>query len=542
MNFFSQLIEAIGAGRLVLIGSIAIGVVVFFVFLTSRLTAPQMALLYADLELTDSGRIVSELEASNIPYQIRGSGAQIMVPRNQVQRLRMSLAQEGLPQGGSIGFEIFDRSDALGTTNFVQNINFVRALEGELARTIRSIDKVAAARVHLVLPRRELFSRETQDPSASIILRTIGASQLDKNQVAPIQHLVAAAVPKLSPTRISIVDDKGNLLARGTGEEDASGVNASLADFQSAYESRLRQSVETLLERTVGIGKARASISADIDFDRVTTKDETYDPDGQVVRSTQTIEESSSTIDSEGQAPVSIGTNLPEAQAGQDASNQSVAENARTEETVNFEISRTDRTQVHETGLVRRLSVAVLVDGTYTTGTDGARTYNPRGAEELEQLAALVRSTVGFDQSRGDSVDVVNMQFAVIEVEDFGDSEPAFLGLGKADYFKVAEFMVFIVVSMLVILLVVRPIVSRALAVAPSEAALAEGMGELEMGDMAALEGPDDDEQSEEDMLIDMAQVEGQVKASTVKKIGEIVDKHPDEALSIIRSWLYQDV
>ncbi len=169
MNFFSQLIEAIGAGRLVLIGSIAIGVVVFFVFLTSRLTAPQMALLYADLELTDSGRIVSELEASNIPYQIRGSGAQIMVPRNQVQRLRMSLAQEGLPQGGSIGFEIFDRSDALGTTNFVQNINFVRALEGELARTIRSIDKVAAARVHLVLPRRELFSRETQDPSASII-------------------------------------------------------------------------------------------------------------------------------------------------------------------------------------------------------------------------------------------------------------------------------------------------------------------------------------------------------------------------------------
>ena len=542
MNFFSQLIEAIGAGRLLLIGSIAIGAVVFFVFLTARLTAPQMALLYADLELTDSGRIVSELEAANIPYAIKANGAQIMVPRNQVQRLRMSLAQEGLPQGGSIGFEIFDRGDALGTTNFVQNINFVRALEGELSRTIRSLDKVAAARVHLVLPRRELFSRETREPSASIILRTIGASQLDKNQVAAIQHLVAAAVPKLSPTRISIVDDKGNLLARGTGEEDAGGVNSTLADFQASYESRLQQSVEALLERTVGIGKARASISADIDFDRVTTNDETYDPDGQVVRSTQTIEESSSTIDSEGQAPVSVGTNLPEAQAGAESSNQSVSENARTEETVNFEISRTNRTQVHETGAIRRLSVAVLVDGNYTVAEDGTRTYNPRNDEELQQLATLVRSTVGFDQARGDVVEVVNMQFAAIEIDDFGDAEPAFLGLGKADYFKVAEFMVFIIVSILVILLVVRPIISRALSVGAPDAALADGMGEIEMGDMAALEGPDDDEPSEEDTLIDMAQVEGQVKASTVKKIGEIVDKHPDEALSIIRSWLYQDV
>ena len=541
MNLFSQLIGAVGAGRMVLIGSIAIGLIVFFAFLTARLTAPQMALLYADLDLGDSSRIVAELESANIPYQIRANGALLMVPREQVQRLRMSLAQEGLPQGGSMGFEIFDRSDALGTTNFVQNINFVRALEGELARTIRSLDKVAAARVHLVLPRRELFSRESRDPSASIILRTIGAAQLDKGQVASIQHLVAAAVPKLSPTRISIVDDKGNLLARGTGEDDASGGNASLSDFQTSYESRLQQSVEALLERTVGIGKVRATITADMDFDRVTTSDETFDPDGQVVRSTQTIEESSSSIESDGQEPVSVGTNLPEAQAAQGAGAQSVTENARSEETVNFEISRTNRTQVHETGVVRRLSVAVLVDGTYTVAQDGTRTYNPRSDEELEQLASLVRSSVGFDQARGDSVEVINMQFAAIEIEDFGDAETAFLGLGKADYFKIAEFLVFIIVFVLVILLVVRPIVSRSMTIGAPEGALAEGLGEFDM-ETPALEGPNEEVAPVEDGMMDMAQVDGKVKASAVKKVGEIVDKHPDEALSIIRSWLYENV
>ena len=538
MNFFRQLIGSLGAGRVLMMGGIAVGVIAFFVFLTSRLTAPDMGLLYADLAMEDSSRMVAKLESMNVPYQIRGNGNQIMVPRDQVLRLRMTMAQEGLPQGGSVGYEIFDQTNALGQTSFVQNLNYVRALEGELARTIRSIGRISAARVHLVLPRRELFGRDTREPSASIILRTSG--QLERGQIAAIQHLVAAAVPKLAASRVSIVDDKGNLLARGGDAEGAGAANTGLTEYQSAVENRMKRAVEELIERTVGAGKVRATVAAEIDFDRVTTNDEVYDPDSQVVRSTQTIEEQSQSTDSDGNTPVTVGTNLPEAQVPQEGGVKSSANNRRTEETVNFEISKTNRTKVHETGVIRRLSVAVLVDGVYTTAADGARTYTPRGDEELQRYAALVRSTIGFSQQRGDTVEVVNMPFAAPEAIE--EPPPPFLGLAKADYLKVGEFFVFIIIALLVLLFVVRPIISRSFKVAQASeeaVASAEGVQEVQAQQRAQLEAQRKAE--EEEMLVNMAQVEGRVKASTVKKIGDIVDKHPDEALSIIRSWLYQE-
>ena len=539
MNVFRQLIGSLGAGRVLMMGGIAVGVIAFFIFLTSRLTAPDMGLLYADLAMEDSSRMVAKLESMNVPYQIRGNGNQIMVPRDQVLRLRMTMAQEGLPQGGSVGYEIFDQTNALGQTSFVQNLNYVRALEGELSRTIRSLGRISAARVHLVLPRRELFGRDTREPSASIILRTSG--QLERGQIAAIQHLVAAAVPKLATSRVSIVDDKGNLLARGGDGEGAGAANTGLTEYQSAIENRMKRAVEELIERTVGAGKVRATVSAEIDFDRVTTNDEVYDPDSQVVRSTQTIEEQSQSTDSDGNTPVTVGTNLPEAQAPQDASGvKSSSNNRRTEETVNFEISKTNRTKVHETGVIRRLSVAVLVDGVYTRGADGAQTYTPRGEEELQRYVALVRSTVGFNQQRGDTVEVVNMPFSAPEAIE--EPPPPFLGLAKADYLKIGEFFVFIIIALLVLLFVVRPIISRSFKVAQASEeglASAEGVQEVEAQQRAQLEAQRKAE--EEEMLVNMAQVEGRVKASTVKKIGDIVDKHPDEALSIIRSWLYQE-
>ena len=538
MNVFRQLIGSLGAGRVLMMGGIAVGVIAFFIFLTSRLTAPDMGLLYADLAMEDSSRMVAKLESMNVPYQIRGNGNQIMVPRDQVLRLRMTMAQEGLPQGGSVGYEIFDQTNALGQTSFVQNLNYVRALEGELSRTIRSLGRISAARVHLVLPRRELFGRDTREPSASIILRTSG--QLERGQIAAIQHLVAAAVPKLATSRVSIVDDKGNLLARGGDGEGAGGANTGLTEYQSAIENRMKRAVEELIERTVGAGKVRATVAAEIDFDRVTTNDEVYDPDSQVVRSTQTIEEQSQSTDSDGNTPVTVGTNLPEAQAPQDGGVKSSSNNRRTEETVNFEISKTNRTKVHETGVIRRLSVAVLVDGVYTRGADGAQTYTPRGEEELQRYVALVRSTVGFNQQRGDTVEVVNMPFSAPEAIE--EPPPPFLGLAKADYLKIGEFFVFIIIALLVLLFVVRPIISRSFKVAQASeeaVASAEGVQEVEAQQRAQLEAQRKAE--EEEMLVNMAQVEGRVKASTVKKIGDIVDKHPDEALSIIRSWLYQE-
>src|SRR5690606_37108029 len=252
-----ETLKGLGPARLGTMAAVAAGIIAFFIYLTSRLASPEMALLYGELSTQDSGQIISRLEQMNVPYRIGEDGSQIYVPADQVGRSRMVMAEEGLPSGASIGYEIFDRSEGLGTTNFVQNINHVRALEGELARTIRSIGSVKQARVHLVLPRRELFSRERQEPSASIILM-VGSGGLDRQQVTSIQHLVAAAVPGLKPAMVSIVDDKGNLLARGTEDGTLSPTASRAEEQRIAHETRLVRTIEELLGRSLGPGNVRA--------------------------------------------------------------------------------------------------------------------------------------------------------------------------------------------------------------------------------------------------------------------------------------------
>ena len=212
MNSLSDTLRSLGPARLGIILTVAASTIAFFIYLTSRLSTPDMALLYADLDVQDSGQIVSRLEQMEVSYKLARDGSQIHVPSDQVGRMRVAMAEDGLPSGGSIGYEIFDRSEGLGTTKFVQNVNHLRALEGELSRTIRSIARVKQARVHLVLPERRLFTRDRQEPTASIMIITQGAQRLEKRQVLAIQHLVAAAVPGLKPAMISIVDNKGALL------------------------------------------------------------------------------------------------------------------------------------------------------------------------------------------------------------------------------------------------------------------------------------------------------------------------------------------
>ena len=528
--------------------------IAFLFFITTRITAPNMEVLYRGLAIEDSGQIVSKLEAMNVPYELRGNGAEILVPSNEMLRLRVTLAQEGLPAGGSVGYELFDRGQALGTTSFVQNLNRVRALEGELARTIRSIDRVAAARVHLVLPKRRVFSREKTQPTASIILKMRGNTRLDKSQVMAIQHLVAAAVPGLEPNRISIVDGRGTLLARGGGQSGGAQGTSTLEEMRMSTEQRLERAIEELLQRAVGLGNVRAEVTADIDFDRTTLKSEEYDPEGQVVRSTQTIEEKAEAADREAQEPVSVAGNLPNAETGDLGAAGSSSSNSRIEETVNYEISKKVETRVHETGTIRRLSVAVLVNGKLTVKEDGTRSYDPRSKEELDQLAALVRSAIGFDEKRGDTVEVVNMQFT--ELADIPEQidGPSLLGLTKNDYFRIAELLVLTVVGILVLLLVVRPLVSRGLSIAAEAVAHSNAAEQLPgIEDAGALIGTDGEVAAqlpagesasapdEPESLIDLDRIEGQVKASSVKKIGELVDKHPTETVSILRNWLYQD-
>lgn len=535
--------------RLAAMAGVGIGVLAFFIYLTSRMASPQMELLYGDLDLSDANQIVQRLQTDKVPYELRREGSEIWVPKDRKLEMRVRMAEHSLPGGGSVnmGYEVFDKSDALGSTSFMQNVNLVRALEGELARTIRTVDKVRSARVHLVTAKREMFSRETQEPSASVILTMQGNARLNAAQVRGIQHLIASAVPKLRPSRISIVDDKGTLLARGF-DNDADMLAATAEEMRLNTESRLARTVEEMLERSLGPGRVRAEVSAEMDFDRIATTQELYDPNGQVVRSQVTVEENSNSNDSETPS-VSVAQNLPDTSINGAGGRSSSAQN-RTQETVNFEISKTVRNHVKEMGIVKRLSVAVLVDGLHTTAPDGAKTYEARTAQELEQIAALVRSAVGYDANRGDVVEVINMRFAALDDGAAGDEVEKIFGFERDFVEKVASNLGLSIVAILFLLLVLKPLVSRAV-----ESMSAGGVpdGRRLLADQSAappaLTGPAAvpvpglalPEEAELDELIDLDKVEGRVKASSIRKIGEIVEKHPEEALSIIRNWMYQE-
>ena len=560
MNGLMQSLARLGAGRLAAIAGVGVAMVAFFIFLTSRLATPSMSLLFADLDLKDSGQIVQKLDAMNVPYLLKGDGAQILVPGDQVAKLRMTMAEQGLPRGGSIGYEIFDKSESFGASSFAQNINQLRALEGELARTIGSLGPVVSARVHLVLPRRDLFARDNQEASASIVVKLRGGDRLNKGQVAAIRNLVASAVPSLKPGRVSIVDTAGNLLARGDGEQDNAGSGAGAEELRVNYESRIARSVEELLERTLGPGKVRVDVHADIDFDRVTTNSETFNPDGQVVRSTQNVAQNDDSTTGSDQ-PVTVSNNLPGNQQQQQAAAGNAARNkaAHSEETVNYEISKTVRSQVHEAGDVKRLSVAVLVDGNYENKPDGSKTYAPRTPDEMKQITALVRSAIGFDEKRGDSLEVANLRFATPDEPGAAPAPPTILGFERAEVFRMGETLVIAVVALLVILLVVRPVLFRLLegggASAGAETAglLPEpaysgapqlppppGMSNAGASGTSVVPTQMPRPQTPVEQMIDIGQVEGRVAASSIRKIGEIVDKHPEEAVAIVRSWMYQ--
>lgn len=563
MNTFFDTLKRLGPARLAMLGGVAAALLAFFIYLIGRMSQPDMELLYSDLQSQDSSQIVSELDAQGVPYQLSADGGSISVPGSDVARMRLAMAEQGLPNGGSMGYEIFDEGESLGTSNFVQNINHVRALEGELARTIQTIGKVKSVRVHLVLPKRELFSRDRNEAKASIVLALEGNGWLGKEQVRSIQQLVASAIPRMDASSVSVIDSQGNLLASTNDDGGAGGLSGSAEERRLSMENRLAQSVQQLLERSVGIGNVRVEVAADMNYDRITENSEIYDPDGQVVRSTQVVEEMMQ--DNEGgQDEVTVGNNLPDADLGGEGAAGASSTSNRTEETTNYEISRTTRTHVQEGGDVERLSVAVLVNDVQTTNAEGETVSEPRNQEELDRLAALARSAVGFNPDRGDSFEIASMQFA--DVMPYGGVESeSLLGMERGQLMKIAEVLVLGVIAVLVLLLIVRPLVMRLLAPEGGSGGGMQGTPALAGGQQhAALTGPNlqdpnllaspqgenygnlpvpgrQSSEEEDEMMMNMSQVEGQIKASTIRKVSDLVDKHPQETLGIIRNWVYQE-
>lgn len=548
MNAFLQTLRNLGPLRLSAIGGVGIVVLAFFVFATVRMSTPTMAVLYGDLLDEDAVAITDQLAAQGIRFELRNENTEIWIPEGDISNVRIELAREGLPKRGTVGYELFDGGEGFGTTSFMQNIRQLRALEGELARTITSIDAINQARVHLVLPRRELFARTEQEPSASIFLQLDSSASLPRQVVSAVQNLVSAAVPRLKPSAVSIVDSQGQLLASGE-EDEISLMNRNAEEMRINYERRVGRDLEALLQRVVGIGKVRAEVAAVMNFDRVEIASETFNPDEQVTRSTQRITEETESTEAEAIDSITVANQLPSADASgvEPLFPTARQRSSRTEETVNNEISKTVTTQVREAGVVERVSVAVLVDGSYQTAEDGTTNYQPRTEAEMTQLLQLARRAVGYDADRGDTVEVINMQF----IDEFGvlEEEELLFGLPRDDVFRIAEIATLGIVAILIILLVIRPLLARAFDTDQEEEddddefleEEEEANQQLPAGGALAQALAMESEEEDMDAMIDVNRIEGQVRASTLRKIGEIVDKYPEEAVAILRSWMYQD-
>jgi flagellar M-ring protein FliF len=536
-EFFKQ----VGAARFGVMAGVAAVLTAFFLYIAGAITEPPKTILYSGLESRDAAAVAAKLDGMAVKYDVKDGGT-ILVPADQVTKLRMALAQDNLPAAG-VGYEIFDKSDAFGTTAFVQNINHQRALEGELSRSMQTIDGIQSARVHLVIPERQIFSRDDQQPSASVVLKTAG--RMDHGQVLAIQHLVAAAVAGLVPDRVAIVDDRGNLLAGGDDKSGPDALARNQDDDTTNYENELRQRIESIVSSVVGPNHVQVQVAADINYNHTQTTSEDYNPDTKVVRSTQTIEQNATNSSGSSNA-VSVANALPGGQAsGGDASKDT---SGRTEETTNYEISKKVTTSTVDGGDVHKLSVAVVVDGSGDTAAD----YKPRSAEEMSKITALVKSAMGFDTARGDQVQVTNMQFARMD-DTVGTPAPKpLLGLDGAYWFKIIEAAIMCVTALLIGLFVAKPLINRMFA-----AQTAAGSGTLAIANASPIAGvlaapaaaqAPGAEGAQPIALpppapsIDISRIDGQVSNSSIKKVGEVVTAHPEEALAIIRTWLHQPV
>ncbi|MBN9062526.1 MAG: flagellar M-ring protein FliF [Rhizobiales bacterium] len=548
MNGIGDAFSKLGPARLGAMLAVTLALVGFFGFMIVRVSQPAMGVLYSDLPFSEAASIAKELDAKGVKYETRQDGQTILIAKGDIPRIRMEMAAKGVPSGGTVGYEIFDKGDAFSSTSFVQNINHLRALEGELARTIRSIDRVQGARVHLVLPERRVFERDREQPRASIALKLRG--ELDAAQVRAIRHLVASAVEGLRAERVSIVDESGRLLADGAG--DASPL-AGAEERQAAHERRLRAQIEDIVASVVGQGRARVQVSTELDFSRIQQTQETYDPESRVLRSTQTRNEQAQT--SGGDNQVSVGNELPGGRGQQPPQNSTRDTSNKAEEIANYDYTKTVRSEVAEAGRIKKISVAVLVDGQYQrNGGGGELAYQQRPQEELDRIATLVRSAIGFDRNRGDTVEVVNLRFADPPrgPENFEETGllQSLMQPTRDDVYRGLELFVLALLTLIVTLFVVRPLVNRVITPDDIRMKLSQATGGLIAapagGENAASSGsaalePPKARESAAVRFLEMAKVNGQVQAQSVERIGEVVKASPDEALAILRDMIHQD-
>jgi len=553
LDQFFQALSRLGPMRLAAMLGITAGITIALVMLSSGIGQVDKGLLYSELNLKEAGEISARLDQMGIKYDLRNGGSAIFVERGKIETAKLTLAGENLPSSGSVGYDIFDQTSSMGQTTFIQNTNRLRALQGELERTISTIAGIDAARVLLALPERQLFQTETEKATASITIKVRGGA-IGSQQINAIRHLVAAAVPKLAVQNVTIVDDTGRVLAGGDDTAENGGRNG--ADQRANVEETLSRKIRQVLATIVGTNGVEVQINAELDLNRITETSIIYDPDGQVVVSSDTSEQISDEKDQQQNGAVTIGQNIPG--APDDAFEPgSSATTSSTTETINFSNSKTETTRIYQSGAVTRLSIAVNVDGQTETDAEGNISWTPRSAEEMLQIENLVKSAVGFNVARNDQLEVTNIRFmkpTPLTIDGAAQSA----GFDKNDIMRMIELGILAIVSVVVVFFLGRPLLSTLAsggsmggggalpALAGAGGGALGGMPQLPgMGqnhtptNMMALPAPDPGAHFE-DEGIDVSKIEGQVKASSVKKVAGIVDAHPEESMSILRGWLHE--
>ena len=477
--------------------------------------------LFANLTGEDAGEIVKKLKEQKIPYRIEGDGKAILVPSDKVYDLRLSLASEGLPQGGGVGFEIFDRKN-FGMTEFVQKLNYQRALQGELSRTISQIAGVEQARVHLAIPEKTLFKEEEKPPTASVVLKMKSARPLRESEVQGIIHLVSSSIEGMDPEKVTVLDSRGKILSK-TGSSDPMGkVSSAMLEMQRSYEKSVEERLQGMLDKAVGAGKSVAKVNAVFDFKQVEKYEERYDPEATAVRSEQRTEEKNGVSTAASGVPgVQSNTGRAAAPAPNAASPQN--QGSKSDETMNYEVSRSTARIIEPVGTLAKISVAILVDGK-TDGTPGAegaakQKYVPRSPDELQKIESLVKSAVGFNQDRGDQITVANIPFQDTSQSDEGESS----GWWHAPIFLAILKNALIGFGFLALLfLVVRPLIAALRSSRPQQ-------------DETFVPLEESEEQLANQQKLSLA-MHTQTQVDLVEK----VKKDPYQAAQVIQNWLQQ--
>ncbi|APZ52712.1 flagellar basal-body MS-ring/collar protein FliF [Salipiger abyssi] len=531
MQQIAHIWEGLGARRRVIVIAASAAVLLALLAMGRMASTPSMALLYAGLENGAAGEVVSALEARGVPYEVRGGA--IFVPETERDTLRMTLASEGLPANSNQGYELLDGLSGFGTTSQMFDAAYWRAKEGELARTIVANPYIATARVHIANSSANPFQRDVT-PSASISVTTAG-EVLSPQQARALKYLVASAVPGLTPEDVAVIDGKGGLI----GAEDETGAGPT-ADDKAA---QLRDRVQRLVEARVGLGNAVVEVSVDTVTESETIRQRQFDPEGRVVISTDTEEQSSTSQDTGG-GDVTVASNLPDGEAG--GGDSSSSQSAETRERVNYEVSETMREITRVPGAIKRLTVAVLVNGSYETAADGTQTFVPLPEAELTALRDLVASAVGFEEERGDEITLRSLPFERPEGLGTGPLAPGWFSM-PLDPMTLIQMAVLAVVALILGLFVVRPILTAPARGAAEGGALALPGG----GDMSAqvLEGeisPDEDDFAPLPSLgggegfggMGMVDFDAPAEEDPVDRLRNLIEERKSETVEILRSWL----